>query len=294
MSDFPKILLLGRIPADTIYLAVFEVLCDSPCEIKTENISNISFSPAVLGEGLNRVEMTVSPLREGIILYTKVNIGENAVIITGEAVKTDYSEQNRLIRKVGNPENEPQERLYLPKFPGVPDMGGAADETVLTRGSHIPIPTGKFEALLVFEKDGKKHDIDAYVFMQDGHGIVKNPAEMVFFGNDTSPDGAVAYLNAPDKRAVYVDLKKLGSNVGQLDFIYAFYGGGETFSRLRGCFVKITAGNARFRIPLSENADVIVAFEITRKDGGFVLSPLIMPFKKGIETLCRNYGLRVK
>jgi stress response protein SCP2 len=292
MSDFPKVLSLGRIPADTEYHSAFEVICDIPCE--TKNLPNISFSPAALKEGLNLIEITVSPLREGIILYTKAVFGENVVIITAEAAKSDFSEQNKLIRKAGNPENEPPERLYLPKFPGSAATIKEKGETVLTRGAHIPIPLCRFEALLTFEQDGRPHDIDAYVFMQDGRGIVKNPAEMVFFGNDTSPGGTVSYLNAPDKRAVYADLRKLGSHIGQLDFVYAFYGGGETFSRLRGCYIKITAGNLRFRIPLAENADVIVAFEVIRKGGGFELSPLIMPYKKGIETLCRNYGLRVK
>ncbi|MDR0991705.1 MAG: TerD family protein [Ruminococcus sp.] len=292
MSDLPKILSLGKIPADSVYRAAFEVICDSPCEIK--NLPNVKFSPAALKEGLTAVEMTVSPLREGIILYTKTKIGDQDVIITAEAVKSDFSEQNKLIRKAGNPENETPERLYLPKFPGAPAPKMQKNETVLTRGAHIPIPTGRFEALLTFEKDGKTHDIDAYVFMQDGRGIVKNPAEMVYFGNDISPNGAVSYLNAPDKRAVYTDLTKLPPHIGQLDFVYAFYGGGETFSRLRGCNVKITAGGVNVSIPLSENADVIVAFEVTRKGGGYELSPLIMPYKKGIETLCKNYGLKVK
>jgi stress response protein SCP2 len=290
MSDLPKILSLGRIPADTEYRAAFEVLCDSPCEVKSLN--DVSLTPASVDEGLSLINITVAPLREGIILYTKVTIGENPIIITAEAVKTDFSEQNKLIRKAGNAENEPQERLYLPKFPAA--AAASNSETVLTRGAHIPLTTGRFEAVITFNDDGKPHDIDAYVFLQDGRGAVKNPAEMVYFGNDCSPDGAVSYLNAPDKRAVYVDLRKLSPDVGQLDFVYAFYGGGEMFSRLSGCAVIITAGDLRMKIPLSENADVIVAFEVVKNGGGFLLSPLIMPYKKGIETLCKNYGLKVK
>jgi stress response protein SCP2 len=289
MANIPKILKLGLIPADTTYAAVFEVFCDDVCEI--DNLSDIKFSPNSLTAGKNTVTASVSPLREGTILYTDFKISGEKVIITAEAVKHGYSEQDRVIYKADGNDSENPERLYLPKYPGSPEKQTA--ETILTRGSHINLRGNDFEAVISFDTDGKPHDIDAYVFIHDGSGTLKSPADLVFFGNDTSKDGSVSYLNAPDKRAVYVDFNKLRADINQLDFVFAFYGGGEMFSKLKSCGVKISCGGNKMYIPLSENAAVIVAFEVSRQGSGFVLSPLVMPYKKGIETLCRNYGLKV-
>jgi stress response protein SCP2 len=289
MANIPKILKFGLIPADTTYTAVFEVFCDDVCEI--DNLSDIKFSPNALDAGKNTVTATVSPLREGTILYTDVKISGEKVIITAEAAKSGYSEQDRVIYKADGNDSENTERLYLPKYPGSPKKQTA--ETILTRGSHISLRGNDLEAAISFDTDGKPHDIDAYVFLHDGSGTLKSPADLVFFGNDTARDGSVSYLNAPDKRAVYVDFNKLPDDTHQLDFVFAFYGGGEMFSKLQNCGVKISCGGNKMYIPLSENAAVIVAFEVSRQGGGFVLSPLVMPYKKGIETLCRNYGLKV-
>jgi stress response protein SCP2 len=290
MSDIPKILKLGLIPADTEYRAVFEVLCDDDCD--TEKNACVRLSHEKLSAGKNSVTLTVSPLREGTILYTHIKLGEDKVFVTAEAVRTGFEEQDRIIRYIGNAEKDEAERLYLTRFPD--GKYGETEEIILTRGSRMPLGDGKIEAVFVFEADGKSHDIDAYVFMHSGNGILKSPADLIFFGNDASADGAVNYLNAPDKRALYVDLAKLREDINQLDFVFAFYGGGEIFSRLNNAGVKISAGGRKMFIPLAENAGVIAAFDITRQSGGFVLSPLIMPFRKGIDTLCKNYGLKVR
>jgi stress response protein SCP2 len=293
MSDIPKILKLGLIPADTEYTAVFEVLCDNESEITgTEKKGCVSFSPEKLAPGQNTVKVTVSPLRNETILYTDAIIAGQKVIITAEAAKSGYEEQNRVVRNVGNAEKEESEKLYLTRY--ADGKYGETDEIVLVRGLHIPLSGRTFEASIVFEPDGKPHDIDTYVFIHDGSGTLKSPSDLIFFGNDMSKDHAVSYLNAPDKRAVYIEFAKLGGDTRQLDFVFSFYENGEIFSRLKNCAVKINDGEKKMYLPLSENAGAIVAFDITKKDGGFVLNPLIMPFKKGIDTLCRNYGLKVK
>jgi stress response protein SCP2 len=290
MSNIPKILKLGLIPAETLYAAVFEVITDGDSEIT--NTQDIKFSQSSLTAGKNTVTATIAPLREGTILYTDFKIADEKVIITAEASISGYNEQDRLVYSTDGGDSETPERLYLPKYPGSPQKQTA--ETILTRGSHINLRGDDFEAVISFDTDGYSHDIDAYVFLHDGGGTVKSPADLIFFGNDTAQNGSVSYLNAPDKRAVYVDFAKLPADIRQLDFVFAFYGsGGEMFSKLKSCGVKINCGGDRMYIPLSENAAVIVAFEITRTGDSFVLSPLVMPYKKGIETLCRNYGLKV-
>jgi stress response protein SCP2 len=289
MNNIPKILKIGLIPADIEYRAVFEVLTDDPCELN--NLQDIKFSPSSLKAGENTVTATVSPLREGTILYTDFTLAGEKVIITAEAAKSGFAEQDRVIWTPESRQNENPERLYLPKYPGSPEKQTA--ETVLTRGSHTALRGNDFEAVISFDTDGRPHDIDAYVFLHDGHGILKSPSDLVFFGNDSARGNAVSYLNAPDKRAVYIDFRKLPADINQLDFVFAFYGGGEMFSKLRNCGIKLSCGGNKMYIPLSENAAVIVAFEVTRSAEGFVLSPLVMPYKKGIETLCRNYGLKV-
>jgi stress response protein SCP2 len=289
MSKIPKILKMGLIPADSEYRAVFEVITDEPCEIK--NLPDVKFTPSELSPGTNRITATVSPLREGTILHTDFLLAGEKVILTAEAVKIGFAPQESVIWQASAEGGEKAERLYLPKYPGETPKPGP--ETVLTRGSHIPIEGRELEAVVSFDTDGKPHDIDAYVFLHDGSGILKGASDFVFFGNDTARSGAVSYLNAPDKRAVYVSLSKLPEEIKQMDFVFAVYGGGDMFSKIKNCGVRITAGGKKMFIPLSENVGVIVAFEVARQGGGFVLSPLVMPYKKGIDTLCRNYGLKV-
>jgi stress response protein SCP2 len=289
MTDIPKMLKMGLIPADTSYRAVFEVSLDAPFELS--DLPDIKFTPKSLTEGENTVTATVSPLRDGTILYTDFKIADEKVFVTAEAVKDNFAPQDAVIRRIGDDSGNKAERLYLPKYPG--EAKGKTAETILTRGIHIPLFGKQFEAIISFDTDGKPHDIDAYVFLHDGSGILKGPADFVYFGNDTARGGAVSYLNAPDKRAVYVDFEKLPLEINRIDFVFAVYGNGDMFSKIKNCGVKISFEGSRMFLPLAENSGAIVAFEVAREESGFVLSPLVMPYKKGLDTLCRNYGLKV-
>jgi stress response protein SCP2 len=289
MSDIPKILKMGLIPADTSCRAVFEVSLDAPFELG--DLPDVKFSPQSLTEGENTVTATVSPLRDGTILYTDFKIADETVFITAEAARENFAPQDAVIRRIGDDSGDKAERLYLPKYPGEAKKRNA--ETILTRGTHIPLVGKEFEAVISFDTDGKPHDIDAYVFLHDGSGVLKSPADFVYFGNDTARGGAVSYLNAPDKRAVYVDFEKLPLDINRIDFVFAVYGNGDMFSKIKNCGVRIISEGNKMFLPLAENSGAIVAFEVAREQDGFVLSPLVMPYKKGLDTLCRNYGLKV-
>jgi stress response protein SCP2 len=156
----------------------------------------------------------------------------------------------------------------------------------LSRGMHYPLSTdSSLEIELLSDNNA---DVDAYVFLHDGTMKIKDSRNLVFFGNDTGASGAIRYINTSAKRLVRAELSRIPDVFSELDFIYASYDEGVVTGNLL-----IKGGGETLVIPLSGDAQALTAFEITRSQGGFTLTPLVMPYRRGIRELIRSYGLSV-
>jgi stress response protein SCP2 len=130
--------------------------------------------------------------------------------------------------------------------------------------------------------------VDAYVFLHDGTMKMTSSRDLVFFGNESAQSGAVRYLNTAARRAVFVDLEKLPTHITEMDFIYGAYDEGEDLGTLQN-----KTNGEKLVIKLAGGVSVITAFEIQRNENAFTLTPLIMPYRRGMRELIRSYGLSV-
>jgi stress response protein SCP2 len=154
----------------------------------------------------------------------------------------------------------------------------------LRRGMHLPITA---EEHLEIEYSG---EADVFGFAHDGSGRLRDSRDLLFFGNDNAADGAVRFLNTAHRRAVFIDMKKLPAIINQFDAAYAFY---NTANTSNPGYVRIKTSTGVYLIKTETDADVLIAFEINRRGSGFTLTPLLMPYRRGIKELITNYGLEV-
>jgi hypothetical protein len=117
--------------------------------------------------------------------------------------------------------------------------------------------------------------------------VIKDSRQLVFFGNDFSLDGSVSYLHTNIKRAVYIDMKKISAKTSEIDVVYAAYDNSEIYGKV---IIKTRTDTLEIDI---NGAQAVTVFELTSKPPAITLTPLIMPYRKGIADLIRSYGLEV-
>jgi stress response protein SCP2 len=304
--DIPYSLSVGSVPADEPFEFTIKIEVPADCEIAAER--GVSLSSAQLSKGTNTVGIRLPQARAGSIIRRSVYIKTavfRRMIFTAKA-SSDVKRKGYaplLFEPLGV-------QTVLPDFAGVlkpkapqvvtavkrnitgsgittilpkPAIGG---KTVITRGMHYPLAPDDF---LEIEFITDSHsDIDAYVFLHDGSMVMRDSRNLVFFGNDNAMNNAISYLHTNLRRAVYIDLGKITNNVGEIDVVYASYDN----TPINGT-VTIKTRNETISIFADGSAPVITAFQITANSPGFVLTPLIMPYRRGIAELIRSYGLEV-
>jgi stress response protein SCP2 len=157
--------------------------------------------------------------------------------------------------------------------------------TKLSRGMHYPLSSEDILEIEFFCETPA--DVDAYVFMHDGSMVIKDSRNLVFFGNDTALDGSVSYLHTNIRRAVFIDLKKISAKASEIDLVYAAYDNTEIFGK---AIIKTRTETLEIDISGSQ---AVTVFELNIKPPAITLTPLIMPYRKGIAELIRSYGLEV-
>ena len=169
---------------------------------------------------------------------------------------------------------------------------------IINRGMHIPITCADAEIELIYDNKDFPMAVDAFAFMADKHGNVTQNDRFVFFGNDHSQCGSVRYLDAPDKKAMYINFNILPLDISQIDIAYSIYDNprGLDFSGLVNPAISVKLGNGQCLIyqlekPLDQNT--LVGLEIAYLNSRWELTPLGMIYPMGLNNLCGNYGLKI-
>ena len=141
-------------------------------------------------------------------------------------------------------------------------------------------------------------EVDAFAFMANNEGTVTQNDRFVFFGNDHSLGGGVKLLNAPDKKVFHINFDLIPQDVTEIDIAYSIYKNplDLNFSDLSNPAVSITLANGTnyiFILPKPLNVGTIIGIELIRSEDGFRISPLGMICPRGLEDLCKNYGLNI-
>ncbi|MBQ7981247.1 MAG: TerD family protein, partial [Oscillospiraceae bacterium] len=171
------------------------------------------------------------------------------------------------------------------------------ENVLITSGKRVPIAPRQYKIELTGESV-LKMDIDAYLFMLDSNGRVSGDKSMIFFGNDHSDCGSVTYLNAPDKRVMYIDFRRVPNSVSMMVLLFSIYGNNPThlFDKLSDGDVSILCENGvHMHLPLADNIHqrtlLAVAFE--RTEGIWEMIPSGKGIGLSLEEICRGYGVTI-
>lgn len=324
----PKFIALGRLPAER----QLEFRMEITVPVRTElicDVHDVRVNPTVLEPGENNVTLTVSPIRNGSYIYGEMlfksaltrricisgSADENVTDFTDGRVlykadaaalaaeEADYAKaaaenfaEDIIFLDVSQPLPDKNE-LYTPEE--VKDEAPAQSLFILERGMHIPLNCDGAEIELIYDNKDFPMEIDAFAFMADKHLMVKQNDRFVFFGNDHSLCGGVRYLNAPDKKVMYINFNILPLDVAEIDIAYSIYENptGLNFSHLKNPAISVKTSDGRqFIYPLAKPLDknTLVGLEISYTNSRWELTPLGMIYPMGLNSLCSNYGLKIR
>ena len=324
----PKFLNLGRLPAEKT--CSFELELTVP--VRTEILStvhDITLTPSVLEAGTTVVTMTISPVRNGSYIYGELlfrSAVTRRVYVSGSADENAAASHEPAMLYKADPEALAEEEraaaestaeafaeeIIFPDMseplPDKKEMYTAENKDepaelnsifILERGMHIPLSCATAEIELVYDNKDFPMEIDAFAFMADKHLTVTKNDRFVFFGNDHSNCGGVRYLNAPDKKVLYINFNILPLDIAEIDIAYSIYENptGLNFSHLKNPAVSVKLSDGRNLVyPLAKPLDcnTLVGLEICYTNSRWELTPLGMAYPMGLNSLCSNYGLKIR
>ncbi|MDE6762512.1 MAG: TerD family protein, partial [Oscillospiraceae bacterium] len=322
---FPRVISLGRIPAEREQSFALELYTPVEAEISGE-LYNVSLSADTLSAGFNTVTLTVGKVRSGSLLYGCIRIRsavERKIIISGEigdenepmsasymlcSVQRDapirHSEMlERLdpvrLATLPEPEQEAVESTYEPIDEPVTysgESGGREENVLIPSGKRIPLSMKQYKFELLWKSARTAIDMDGYLFMLNGSGTVSSDKRMIFFGNDRSDCGSVHYLNAADKRAMFVDFGRVPRDVTRIVLLFSIYGNkpDQLFSMLDEAEVSVLCENGvHMHMPLENGIQyrTILALGFEKTDGVWEMISSGKGVAMSLADICRSYGV---
>jgi tellurium resistance protein TerD len=157
---------------------------------------------------------------------------------------------------------------------------------------------------------GKDFDLDASVFLckadANGHAKLISDAHFVFYGNLTSPDGAVAHkgdsrtgVATGDDENIIVDLKKIAPDIEEMSFIVTIHEAAErrqNFGQVKNSYIKLyddETGKEVAKYSLEEDFSTETAVQfgsLYKKDGAWLFKAVGAGYKKGLADFVVAYG----
>ena len=163
----------------------------------------------------------------------------------------------------------------------------------LTQGANAPVTATRATLAVTLPRvTGVTVDLSAYLLGADGR--VRGDADMVFYNQPRSPDGAVAFHPADGGGTFEVDLAAVPAAIERIVFCATATGGAGTLAALDGATVTCEPGALRFRPALagaSEAAMILV--ELYRRAGAWKLRAVGQGFNGGLAPLARSFGIDV-
>lgn len=162
------------------------------------------------------------------------------------------------------------------------------------------------------EGTGAAFDLDASAFMLNANGKLANDNYFVFYGNQTSPDGAVKSSgddtdgggddDGGDNETLTVDLQKVNPNIQEIIFTATIYEASvrrQNFGQVRNAYIRIYNDETNeeiARYDLDEDFSIETAVEfgrLYRKNGIWKFEAMGYGYKHGLARLVEKYGSSV-
>ncbi|MCM1382519.1 MAG: TerD family protein, partial [Muribaculaceae bacterium] len=317
----PRILELGKLPAEQSASFTAEIYVPVEAEIRS-GIYGVTLSRDLLLKGYNSVTLTVGKIRAGSIIYGNIFVTSavtgitRKIFVSGETGEgcvpknpalyfvdreSPYNYQNALAKfDIANlAAGREAERVFLteeersPKPAEVP----VNDNVEIVSGRRIPLAPRNYRIELLCRAMRMKLDVDAYLFMLNERGKVKDNSGMVFFRNTASPCGSVRYVVDGD-RAMFVDFRAIPADVSKMSLLFSIYGdkNWQQFSKIIDGEISFLCENGvclRMKLEKNINCRTILACGFERVDGVWELVPSGKGVAMELPDICRSYGVVV-
>lgn len=157
---------------------------------------------------------------------------------------------------------------------------------------------------------GKDFDLDASVFIckANAQGAAKllSDQHFVFYGNLTSPDGAVVHKGdnrtgaaTGDDENIVVDLKKLAGEIEDILFVVTIHEAAErrqNFGQVKNSYIKLYDDEtgkevAKYSLEDDFSSETAVQFgSLYKKEGAWLFKAVGAGYKKGLADFVIAYG----
>lgn len=303
--DVPRTINLGDFLADaenTFSLTVnvpekTEVFCD---------IRELEISPKTLDAGKNELRITVRGISEKTLLYAEILFKTRFVrriYIMGKPKSDIPAAVNKCVYTA--PERDFTQSVPQPTATAESDvvsMTNRADSALspleLQKGQRLSISGylgSRFSVWFTCEKPFGM-DIDPYVFLLGENDKALDERSLVFFGNESSPNGEARVFTSDGH--IEIDLAKADYRVKKITLVYSVYAGSErsNFSLTRNPRVSLRTDCERLSYVMNDlkNETTAVALEFYLYKGEWKLSVVGSGYFNGMARLCNGFGIQVE
>lgn len=303
--DVPRTINLGEFLADaenTFTLSVnvpekTEILCD---------IKEIVISPKTLDKGRNDLTITINGISEKTLLYAEILFRTRfvrRVYLMGKPKADIPAAVNKCIYTA--PERDFSQTFVQPTAlpeSDVVSMTNQANSALpaleMKKGHRLSLAGylgSRFSVWFTCERPAGM-DIDAYAFLLDENEKALEDRSLVFFGNESSPNGEVRFFQKDGH--LEIDLAKVDYRVKKITLAYSIYAGNErsNFSLVRNPRVSLRTDFERLSYVMSDlkNETTAVALELYLYKGEWKISVVGSGYNDGMARLCNRFGIQVE
>jgi len=303
--DVPRTIDIGEFLADADNSFTMTVNAPEDTEIICD-IREIEIAPKALPAGRNDVKITVRGISEKTLLYAEILFKTHftrRVYVMGNPKSGVPAAVNKCVytapeRDLSQPAQKPAE----PQESDVVSMTNSADKSLppleIQKGQRISLSGylgTEFSIWFSCEKP-QGMDIDPYVFLLDENDRAISDEYLVFFGNESSPNGEAKYF--PNDGHIEINLSKIDYRVKKITLAYSIYAGGTTqnFSLARNPRVSLRTDSERLSFMMNglSKETTAVALEIYIYKGEWKLSVVGSGYFSGMAKLCGCFGIQVE
>lgn len=303
--DVPRTINLGDFLAEaenTFTLSVnvpekTEILCD---------IKEISISPKTLDKGRNDLTITVSGISEKTLLYAEILFRTRfvrRVYLMGKPKADIPAAVNKCIYTA--PERDFSQTAVQPTAIAESDVvsmtnqaNSALPALEMKKGQRLSLAGylgTRFSVWFTCERPAGM-DIDAYAFLLDENEKALGDQSLVFFGNESSPNGEVRFFSGDGH--IEIDLARVDYRVKKITLVYSIYAGSASsnFSLTRNARVSLRTDYERLSFVMNDlkNETTAVALEIYLYKGEWKISVVGSGYNNGMARLCNSFGIQVE
>lgn len=225
-------------------------------------------------------------------------------IVIGLAAAYYVMRRRKAVRKAREEEEaaraEEVERILNTKIPGLDDEDDELLEKYLhtttvplRKGERRPLNAGDLEIRLTGAAPGG--DLDCYVFLLGKDSRVRNDRDLIFFGQDSSPDGSVRVVNGVSGPGTDISLGRIPQNLDGIVVAFALGVDAPPEATWKGGTVVLEdrEGTFTYPVPADGKTRSVNALRLYRHDGGWKLWITDHRSIRGITELCDEYGVDV-